>query len=108
MRATSRPCRAQQPGRLSQTFTLSVLGRSSPTLSILSGNNQTVITGGTVAAAVMSLRPRHERLAPGREYLGWPERRHGFGRGARGRFGELQRRLELGIRRAGADAIVQP
>ena len=39
-------------GTLSQTFTLSVLGHSSPTLSILSGNNQTVITGGSVAAVV--------------------------------------------------------
>ena len=37
---------------LSQTFTLNVLNHSCPQLCILSGNNQTVITGGTVAAVL--------------------------------------------------------
>ena len=39
-------------GTLSQTFTLSVLGHSSPTLSIVSGNNQTVIAGASVSASL--------------------------------------------------------
>lgn len=46
---------ANSLGVLSQSVSYSVLGHSNPVLTVASGNNQTIITGGTLNAVMLNL-----------------------------------------------------
>ena len=49
---------------LSGSVTYGVLGHSDPVLSVASGNNQTIITGGTVAAVTFSVTDSGTNISP--------------------------------------------
>ena len=96
-------------GTLSQNVIFNVLDHSNPALSIVGGNNQTVVVGATSIAASLNLsNAGSNRAAFGREQPGGPDRVQRHGRGGLGRHGGLHRRLEHRQRRPGPDRHGQP
>ena len=73
---------------LSQNVTLNVLGHANPQLSVVGGNNQTVITGASVSASLCLTNPG-TNLSPldVGGLSGRPERLQRHGRGVLGRHG---------------------
>ena len=55
---------ASAPINISTSATLTVLGHSNPALSIGSGNNQTIITGGTLTTVTLKLTDVGTNLSP--------------------------------------------